>query len=224
MIFILLAVIPLIYYQEFYQHFYAYLTGNIITYVITKQWHIVILSILLFTAFLIPLSFRRKANWVERGLVGAFFVSLFIEMYGVPLTILLASKYFYPSNFITPGSSVDFKLLGVRFSMDLAMSYAALIMTIGTFLVIIGWITLYQNVKNNRLVTTGIYSLSRHPQYLGFILVIIGWLIGWPTLITLVFTPILIYKYIQVCQIEESEISNRIQAYQQYKKDVPFFI
>jgi len=188
MIFILLAVIPLIYYQEFYQHFYAYLTGNIITYVITKQWHIVILSILLFTAFLIPLSFRRKANWVERGLVGAFFVSLFIEMYGVPLTILLASKYFYPSNFITPGSSVDFKLLGVRFSMDLAMSYAALIMTIGTFLVIIGW------------------------------------LIGWPTLITLVFTPILIYKYIQVCQIEESEISNRIQAYQQYKKDVPFFI
>ena len=121
---------------------------------------------------------------------------------------------------IFPAIRTNFMLYGLHTQTSLGED----IMTIGTFLVIIGWITFNQNVKNNRLVTTGIYSLSRHPQYLGFILVIIGWLIGWPTLITLVFTPILIYKYIQVCQIEESEISNRIQAYQQYKKDVPFFI
>ena len=87
---ILLILIPIVFFQDFYKHFYVYLTGNIITNVITQQWHIVVLSILLFVAFLIPLSFKRKANWVEYGLVSAFFVSLFIEMYGIPLTILFS--------------------------------------------------------------------------------------------------------------------------------------
>ena len=104
------------------------------------------------------------------------------------------------------------------------MSYAALLMIIGALFIIIGWITLYRNVKRTGLVTNGIYQYSRHPQYLGFILVIIGWFIGWPTILTLVFTPILIYRYIRLCKTEEYEIQNQYPEYKNYKTRVPFFI
>lgn len=221
---LLILIPPIVFFQDFYKHFYVYLTGNIITRVITQQWHIVVLSILLFVAFLIPLSFRRKAKWVERGLVSAFFISLFIEMYGIPLTILFASKYFLTTNANAPSNLIQFHFLGVSFGMDMAMSYAALLMIIGALFVIIGWITLYRNVKRTGLVTNGIYQYSRHPQYLGFILVIIGWFIGWPTILTVVFTPILIYRYIRLCKTEEYEIQNQYPEYKNYKTRVPFFI
>jgi protein-S-isoprenylcysteine O-methyltransferase Ste14 len=221
---LVILIPPIVFFRDFYKHFYVYLTGNIITRIITQQWHIVVLSILLFVAFLIPLSFRRKANWAERGLVTAFFISLFIEMYGIPLTILFASKYFLTANASPPSNFIEFNFLGVGFGMDMAMSYAALLMIIGALFVIIGWITLYRNVKRTGLVTNGIYRYSRHPQYLGFILVIIGWFIGWPTILTLIFTPILTYRYIRLCKTEEREIQNKYPEYENYKARVPFFV
>lgn len=222
-IILLAAIFPLFFLSDFYDHFYAYLSGGIITHIITDQWLIVVLSILLFVAFLIPLSFRRKANWVEYGLVGAFFVSLFVEMYGIPLTILFASKYLYQAGINVPPNVIEFQLLGVGFGMDMAMAYAAALMSIGTILIITGWGTLYKNVKSSGLVTNGIYKYSRHPQYLGFLLVIVGWFIGWPTLISLVFVPILVYKYVRVCTTEEKEIA-KDHEYMKYKEKVPFFI
>ena len=72
---IILAAIPLIYFKEFYQHFHVYLTGNIITEIVTREWHVVVFCILLFVAFLVPLSYRRKTDWVEYGIVTAFFIS-----------------------------------------------------------------------------------------------------------------------------------------------------
>jgi protein-S-isoprenylcysteine O-methyltransferase Ste14 len=221
---LLIALVPLFYVKEFYQHFYVYLTGNIFTSVITKQWHIVFLSILLFLAFLIPLSYRRKVNWAEYSLVTAFFVSLFVEMYGIPLTILLSSKYFFSADVNLPNNVVEFNFLGVGFGMDLAMTYGAVLIFIGALLVMAGWITLYINIKKQSLVTNGIYSYSRHPQYFGFILIIIGWFIGWPTILSLGFAPLLIYKYVRVCKTEEKEILDGTSEYQSYKAKTPFFI
>ncbi len=221
---LILFLVPIIYFKDFYYHFYVYLSGNIITGVIMQQWHIVILFILLFTAFLIPLSYRRKANWVEYGLVTAFLVSLFIEMYGIPLTILLASKYFFTSGTQLPPNIANFYFLGVGFGMDIAMTYGAILMIIGLSIIIIGWIKLYRNTKKDGLVTDGIYAYSRHPQYLGFILFILGWLFGWPTIITVFLAPILIYKYVRVCKTEEKEITNEFAEYKEYKKKVPLFI
>ncbi len=218
-----LILLPFFYFKDFYQHFYVYLTGNVLTNIITQKWHIVVLSIILFSAFLIPLSFRRKANWAEYSLVSAFFISLFIEMYGIPLTILFASKYFFKATNLPP-NVIAFNFLGVGFGMDLAMTYGAILMIIGTFLVMAAWITLYKNVKKAGLVTDGIYSYSRHPQYFGFILVIIGWFIGWPTILTVFFAPILIYKYLRVCKTEEKELSTKFSEYQSYKAKTPFFI
>jgi protein-S-isoprenylcysteine O-methyltransferase Ste14 len=216
--FLILAIIPLIYLNDFCQHFYLHFTGDVLAVSITNQWHIVSISIIIALAFLIPLSFRRRINWKEYGVVSAFFVSLFVEMYGIPLTTLLASYIFYSPQAIVPHPVFQFTFLGVTLVLDAAMAYGTVLMAIGTLLVIIGWVTLY---KGKGLVTTGIYALSRHPQYLGFILFILGWFIGWPTILTAVFTPILIYRYITLCKQEERELG---AEYARYKQAVPFLI
>jgi protein-S-isoprenylcysteine O-methyltransferase Ste14 len=198
-------------------------TGSVMPNIITQKWHIVLVNIVLFLTFLIPLSFRRKINWKEYGLVTAFFVSLFIEMYGIPLTVFLASKSFSGVDANLPNVLFEFKFLGVNLKFSFAMIYGTVLMIIGMVLIIIGWITLYKNLKDNEIVTKGIYSYSRHPQYFGFILIIIGWVIGWPTILTLIFAPILIFTYIRVCKVEENELAN-IKKYKVYKRKVPFFV
>ena len=223
LIIILLILIPIIFWKDFSIHIYSHFSGTILPQVITSQWHIVILNIIIFLTFLIPLSFRRKINWKEYGLVTAFFISLFVEMYGIPLTIFFVSKSIYSSEISTASIVYEFTFLGVGIAMDLAMLYATILMIIGTFLILIAWITLYKKIKTNRLVTSGIYNISRHPQYLGFILIILGWFIGWPTLLTAIFTPILIYKYINVCIAEENELSYDTD-YHKYKEKVSFLI
>ena len=103
------------------------------------------------------------------------------------------------------------------------MTYGALLMMAGAAFVIAGWITLYRGVKKG-VVVGGIYSYSRHPQYFGFILIVVGWLFGWPTIITLAFAPVLVYKYVRVCRTEEREILGRFPAYRSYMQRTPFFI
>lgn len=221
---LLLVVAPLFFWKDFTHHFRAYLTGTVLNEIITKQWAIVVVSIIGFLLFLIPLSFRRKAKWAEYGLVAAFFVSLFVEMYGVPLTILFASKYFFTDPSILPPNVVEFDFLGVGFGMDAAMAYGAILMILGTMIILIGWISLYRGMKQKKFVDNGIYALSRHPQYVGFLLVILGWFIGWPTILTVIFTPILVYKYIRVCVTEEKEMMKVDTHYEEYKNKTPFLI
>lgn len=211
----------IIFHEQFYEQFQCYLTGK--ANIISAQWHIVALNILLFLLLLIPLSFRRKAKWGEYGVITAFFVSLFIEMYGFPLTIYFASKYF-SAPVKCAENILNFQFWGVGFGMELAMIYAAILITIGTLLIVVGWGTLYRNSKKQDFVARGIYKYSRHPQYLGFILIVLGWFIDWPTLITIIFAPILIYKYIKVCRTEEKEILEKYPEYQKYIDSVPFFI
>ena len=218
-----LILIPIIFFTDFYIHIYSHFTGTILTTVISHQWHIVIINIAMFITFLIPLSFRRKINWKEYGLVTAFFVSLFVEMYGIPLTILFVSKSINNSYVELPNVVYEFEFLGVEIAMDMAMLYASILMVIGTLFILVAWITLYKKIKHEELVTSGIYSYSRHPQYFGFILIIIGWLVGWPTILTIIFAIILIFMYVRVCKIEEKELSH-IKKYKEYKERVPFFI
>ncbi len=223
LVILFLICIPIVFWKDFSIHIYSHFTGTILPHVITQQWHIVLLNIIMFVSFLIPLSFRRKINWKEYGLVTAFFVSLFIEMYGIPLTIFFVSKSMYGSNAGTANVVYDFTFLGVNITMDLAMLYATILMIIGTAFILVAWITLYKKIKTEELVTSGIYSYSRHPQYFGFILIILGWFIGWPTILTVIFASILIYKYVKVCSVEEKELAKNIN-YQKYKEKIPFFI
>jgi len=222
--FFLLAIVPLIFFRDFYEHFYVYLTGTIIADVIKNEWHIVLVSIAVSLAFFFLLSFRRKVKWAEYGIVSAFFISLFVEMYGMPLTIIFASKYFLRPGLKAPENILEFNLLGVGFGADIVMAYGLVLITIGMMLIFAGWITLYGQAKKNHPAFGGIYSLSRHPQYFGFILFVIGWFFGWPTLLTLFFAPVLVYKYIILCKQEELEVEREFPEYEEYKREVPFLL
>jgi protein-S-isoprenylcysteine O-methyltransferase Ste14 len=52
----------------------------------------------------------------------------------------------------------------------------------GLILVVIGWREIH---RARNLVTDGIYKYIRHPQYVGLFLILFGWLLHWPTLLTL---------------------------------------
>jgi protein-S-isoprenylcysteine O-methyltransferase Ste14 len=221
--FLALVSSTLAFYQHFAESFYAYFTGSLLGFVIKGQWQHVVLNILAFVSFLIPLSYRRKVDWKEYGLVVAFFVSLFIEMYGIPLTVALTAHLIGvpPTEHVRHVLIVP--LLGVDLAFTVPMVYGAILMLVGTGWIMVGWVTLYRGMRKNQLITTGIYSISRNPQYVGFIMIIVGWFVGWPTLLTIIFTPILLFVYIRLCKVEESEIS-RLPGFEQYKECVPLLI
>jgi protein-S-isoprenylcysteine O-methyltransferase Ste14 len=217
------ALSSLFFYKDFIEHTYAHFTGSLIDSVARGQWYLVALNIIIFVSFLVPLSFRRKVDWKEYGLVVAFFVSLFVEMYGIPLTIMFTSGLIGTA----PSDNLHYVLfvpvLGVVLAFTIPMIYGTILMVVGTAFVAIGWATLYHNIRKEKLVRTGIYSISRNPQYLGFILVIIGWLVGWPTLLTVIFAPILIFVYVRLCRVEEKEISH-LHGFKRYRREVPWLI
>jgi protein-S-isoprenylcysteine O-methyltransferase Ste14 len=217
------ALSPLIFYQDFYEHISSHFTGSIIDTVAKGQWQLVVFNIVLFVSFLIPLSFRRKVDWKEYGLVVAFFVSLFVEMYGIPLSIMFASGALSTPHVEHLHYVLIVPFLGVNLAFTIPMVYGTLLMILGTIFVIAGWVTLYRNIKKDKLVTTGIYSISRNPQYFGFIFLILGWLVGWPTLLTVIFAPILIIVYLRLCKTEEKEVAS-LPGYKKYKQRVPLII
>ncbi len=205
-------------------HFSAHFLGSIEGRTITGEWHIVLLNVLLFSAFLIPLSFRKRFDWRSSGLVVAFFISLFVEMYGLSFTVLFASRLFGGTGPEGLDTVLSVSLLGVDFLFTAPMVYGSLLMLLGTVFVVLGWVTLYRGVKRNGLVTWGVYSISRHPQYLGFIIVIAGWLVGWPTLLNCIFSTVLIVFYIRVCRKEEREMTGSVPEYRTYMDRTPFLI
>jgi protein-S-isoprenylcysteine O-methyltransferase Ste14 len=222
---LVLVLIPFLYFKPFYHHFHAYSTGTIINGIVTQQWHLVAISILVFGLFIIPLTYRKRARWIDYGLVGAFFVSLFVEMFGIPLTILFASKFLFAPGTVLPQHIVTFKFLGVSLGMDHAMTYGLILMMTGMALILIGWRSLYRQAGQPGFARKGIYRFSRHPQYLGFILLVLGWFFGWPTILTIFFSPILVYKYIRAAREEEADmIRLHGDAYRAYIEHTPFLV
>jgi protein-S-isoprenylcysteine O-methyltransferase Ste14 len=75
------------------------------------------------------------------------------------------------------------------------------------------------------LALTGIYARIRHPQYVGFILVMLGFLLQWPTLLTLAMFPVLVVMYIRLARHEEKEaLASFGEVYRDYMARVPGFI
>jgi protein-S-isoprenylcysteine O-methyltransferase Ste14 len=96
----------------------------------------------------------------------------------------------------------------------------------GGFMVISNaWYVLYKAQRERSLATTGPYSYVRHPQYVGFIMVMFGFLLQWPTILTLLMFPVLVWMYIRLAHQEEREaITEFGDAYRQYAARVPGFI
>ena len=221
----LIALVPFIYIKPFSEHFHAYITGTIISGIVTQQWHLVIISIVVFGLFIVPLTYRKRAKWIDYGLIGAFFVSLFIEMFGIPLTILFASKFLFMPGTTLPENVIRFSFLNVNLGMDHAMTYGLVVMLIGTVLIVMGWRSLYHQASKPGFAQKGLYRVSRHPQYVGFMLLVLGWFFGWPTILTIIFTPFLLYRYVSAARAEENDMLKRYgERYHKYLQSTPFLI
>ncbi len=190
-------------------------------------WPLVVINIGLFAGFL--LSFAKpktKVEWRSLGVFSAFLVALFVEMYGFPLTIYLLSSWLgnrYPV--ADPFSHANGHLLGIFFGIrsdhgTILHSVSNLLIVGGGILIAQGWSAIHAG--QGRLVTSGPYAYVRHPQYVGFIAVILGFLIQWPTLVTLLMAPILIVRYVRLAHREEAHVLKQFpQEYQAYMARVP---
>ena len=76
-----------------------------------------------------------------------------------------------------------------------------------------------------KIITTGIYSIIRHPQYFGAILAHVGISILLSSLYSLLSTPlIIIFNYLISWKEEKELIKEFGKDYEDYKKNVPMLI
>jgi methanethiol S-methyltransferase len=67
--------------------------------------------------------------------------------------------------------------------------------------------------------------LAKNCRKCGFILVLLGFLVQWPTLLTLTMFPILVVMYVKLARNEEQEaLAEFGDAYRKYMAQVPGFI
>ena len=196
------------------------------------NWRDVFIVSAVFLVFVLGFVWPQgRAEWRNAGMYSAFLISLFVEMFGVPLTIFLVAPLIdVPAlEFGLSESHLWAYLLdqaqvapldwGVYFVMTVSL---ALIAT-GMALVAMGWTQVFGT--RYRLVTTGIYRIVRHPQYLGLILVIVAFNIQWPTILTLAMAPVLIVTYVRQARREDKELEARFgEAFVDYTLRVPAFI
>lgn len=182
----------------------------------------IIFTLMFVLSFLMP---RKKREWRSMGLLTAFIVALFTEMFGFPLTVYALASFLgdrYPA--VNPFSHNSGHLWGVFFGnwSNAFCSLGNVFMLGGIVVMGIGWSKIHR--AKGALVTGGIYRLVRHPQYLGIFLVIAGMLIQWPTIITVIMAPALFGAYIWLARKEEKELTNEFgEAYLQYKQRTPAF-
>ena len=195
-------------------------------------WSLVIINSAVFILF--AYSFfkpRTTRDWRSFGAFSAFLVALFTEMYGFPLTIFLLSGWLqsrYPNiNWFSHDSGHLLEMLfGWKADPHAGPFHILSFVFIGGgfYLISAGWHALYDAQRRHALATTGIYSYVRHPQYDGFILIMFGFLLQWPTILTLLMFPVLVFMYVRLARAEEHEaISEFGDAYLRYTHNVPAF-
>jgi methanethiol S-methyltransferase len=196
-------------------------------------WDLVILNVAVFVAF--AFSFTRPTtarDWRSFGAFTAFLAALFTEMYGFPLTLYLLSGWLqrrYPSLDVLSHDTGHLweTLLGWRGDPHLnPLHLLSNVLIAGGFILLAAaWRVLYAAQQRHQLATTGAYAYLRPPQYAGFILIMLGFLLQWPTVLTLAMFPILVAMYVRLAHREEREARAEFgEAYARYAATTPAFV
>ncbi len=193
-------------------------------------WPLVITNTVMFAAFIFSFSRPRNSrDWRSFGALSAFLVALFTEMYGIPLTIYALSGWLQK---VSP--DVDLlshenghlwqALLGFQIDPHLNplhLMSTGLIVS-GFLLLAAAWNVLYEAQRTDTLATGGPYRYIRHPQYVAFTLIMLGLLLQWPTLLTLLMFPVLVTMYVRLARREEREMRNEFgDVYGLYTERTP---
>ncbi len=196
-------------------------------------WGLVVLNSAIFILF--AFSFFKpttRRDWTSFGAFSAFLIALFVEMYGFPLTIYFLSGWLqsrYPGvDWLSHDAGhLTETLFGWRanphFGPFHLLSFA--LIGGGFLLISVAWRSLFFAQRNRVLATGGPYAYVRHPQYVGFVLVLLGFLAQWPTLLTLLMFPVLVFMYMRLARQEEREVRAEFgETYDRYAAEVPAFV
>lgn len=197
------------------------------------MWGLVVLNVAIFLIFAFSFTHpKTKRDWRSFGAFSAFIVALFTEMYGFPLTIYFLSGWLTKwvpglDPFTHNSGHILEDLFGwggdPHFGPFHIASY--ILIFYGFSLLAKSWKVLYASQREHTLATTGPYSRIRHPQYVGFVTIMFGFLLQWPTILTVIMFPILIWVYTRLAYREEREMQKEFgDVYQKYYEQVPAFI
>jgi len=196
-------------------------------------WPLVVLNaglVILFAAsFFKP---RTARDWRTLGGFSAFVVALFAEMYGFPLTIYLLSGWLAPRLEAADLLSHDsghlwFSLLGLGGNPHThPVHVVSSMLILGGFLLLASaWRALHSAQQRDVLAVRGPYSFVRHPQYAAFILIMLGFLLQWPTLATLLMFPALTWSYVRLARKEERRMEKEFGCcWEAYAYGRPAFV
>ena len=195
-------------------------------------WGLVLINSVVFILF--AYSFfkpRAPRDWRSFSAFSAFIVALFAEMYGFPLTIYFLSGWLqsrFPNVdwFSHDAGHLLEMMFGWKTNPHFGLFHIVSYVLIGAGFILIStaWKRLYDAQQTRSLATEGPYSYVRHPQYVGFILVMLGFLVQWPTILTLMMFPVLVFMYVKLAQSEEHEaLAEFGDAYRSYMAKVPGF-
>ena len=196
-------------------------------------WSLVIVNSAVFIFFAYTFfKPQTPRDWRSFSAFSAFLVALFAEMYGFPLTIYFLSGWLqsrFPDVdwFSHDAGHLLEMMFGWKTNPHAGPFHILSFVFIGGGFILISaaWKVLYDAQKTRSLATTGPYSYVRHPQYVGFILVMFGFLLQWPTILTLAMFPVLTVMYVRLARTEENDASVAFgDAYERYAAEVPGFI
>ena len=193
-------------------------------------WGLVIVNSLVFIIF--AFSFFKPnspRDWRTFGTFAAFIVALFVEMYGIPLTLYLLAGWLQSSYPQLDPLSHDAghlwnSLLGLEGNPHFGVLHilSNLLIFAGFWLLASAWRVLYRAQQAGTLAESGPYARIRHPQYLAFSLIMFGFLLQWPTLLTLLMFPVLLLMYVHLAKREEQEMLVHFgEAYRIYRDATP---
>jgi protein-S-isoprenylcysteine O-methyltransferase Ste14 len=195
-------------------------------------WPLVFLNSAIFILFAFSFYLpRTRRDWRSFGAFSGFVVALFAEMYGFPLTLYLMlpwlKQYLPGIDWLSHDAGHLLEMLfgwqanphwGVFHLLSNAFIFG------GFLLLAAAWRTLYQAQRRHQLATTGWYARMRPPQYAAFILIMFGFLLQWPTLLTLLMFPLLCVMYLRLARQEEGEaLAEFGDAWRRYAAATPAF-
>jgi len=173
--------------------------------------------------YLAPASWKE---WTGAGVTQAFIIAFYAEMYGFPLTIYFLARFFGLDLAWTEGGNLWAQLFGTQAAHVVAMVIGYAIVFGGAILVADGWRHIHRARSEQRLVTEGVYSHVRHPQYTGLFLIVFGeGIVHWPTVVSVIAFPVIVLAYTLLARKEEKKMLEEFgDAYRTYQKRVPMFI
>lgn len=197
------------------------------------MWSLVVINSAIFIIFAFSFFKPNTArDWRTFGAFSGFLVALFTEMYGIPLTIYLfmpwLSERFPGIDWLSHDAGHLLEMLfGWKGNPHFGPFHllSNLFIIVGFFILASAWKVLFQAQKQHRLATQGWYARVRHPQYVAFILIMFGFLLQWPTLLTLLMFPVLAIMYVRLARSEEKDAEAEFgDEYRRYAASTPRFI